>query len=67
MLIGDEPQKKLSVGGRILSWHDRLVMQAYGFSDSDAILEKLLTLNLELSEKEKQDESVISPWAPQER
>jgi len=28
-------------------------MQAYGFSDSDDILEKLLTLNLELAEKEK--------------
>ncbi|MBE9178160.1 class I SAM-dependent DNA methyltransferase [Oculatella sp. LEGE 06141] len=44
---------------------DRLVMQAYGFSDSDDILEKLLALNLELAEKEKRGESVIGPWAPQ--
>ncbi len=44
---------------------DRLVMQAYGFSDSDDILEKLLALNLELAEKEKRGEPVVGPWAPQ--
>lgn len=32
---------------------DKLVMQAYDFNDSDVILEKLLTLNLELAEQEK--------------
>jgi len=39
-------------------------MQAYGFNDSDDILEKLLTLNLELAEKEKRGEPVVGPWAP---
>lgn len=43
---------------------DRLVMQAYGFQDTDDILGKLLTLNLELAKKEKQGNSIIGPWAP---
>jgi type II restriction/modification system DNA methylase subunit YeeA len=43
---------------------DALVMQAYGFKAKDDILEKLLTLNLELSQKEKQGEPIVGPWAP---
>ncbi|MEA5579719.1 DNA methyltransferase [Nodularia harveyana UHCC-0300] len=43
---------------------DKLVMQAYIFKIKDDILEKLLTLNLELAEKEKQGEIVIGPWSP---
>ncbi|MGB3640900.1 MAG: DNA methyltransferase [Rivularia sp. (in: cyanobacteria)] len=43
---------------------DRLVMQAYDFKDSDDTLEKLLELNLELAEKEKQGEAIIGSWAP---
>ncbi|MDP5339036.1 MAG: N-6 DNA methylase, partial [Nodularia sp. (in: cyanobacteria)] len=43
---------------------DKLVMQAYNFKTNDDILEKLLTLNLELAEKEKQGETVIGPWTP---
>jgi SAM-dependent methyltransferase len=43
---------------------DQLVMQAYGFSSGDDILEKLLALNLELAEKEKRGESVIGAWSP---
>ncbi|MEA5515916.1 DNA methyltransferase [Nodularia sp. UHCC 0506] len=43
---------------------DKLVMQAYNFKTKDDILEKLLTLNLELAEKEKQGETVIGPWTP---
>ena len=43
---------------------DQLVMQAYGFSPEDDILEKLLALNLELAEKEKRGESVIGAWSP---
>ncbi|WP_414542490.1 DNA methyltransferase [Nostoc sp. CCY0012] len=43
---------------------DKLVMQAYKFKSNDDILEKLLTLNLELAEKEKQGETVIGPWSP---
>lgn len=43
---------------------DKLVMQAYGFNDSDDILEKLLALNLELAAKEKRGEPVVGPWAP---
>ncbi|MBD2069538.1 hypothetical protein H6F93_18750 [Leptolyngbya sp. FACHB-671] len=50
--------------GEAQVFFDRLVMQAYGFNDSDDILEKLLTLNLELAEKEKQGEPVVGSWAP---
>jgi hypothetical protein len=28
------------------------------------LLEKLLTLNLELAEKEKRGEAIVGPWAP---
>ena len=34
------------------------------FNESDDILEKLLTLNIELAEKEKRGEAIVSPWAP---
>ncbi|MCA2723452.1 MAG: class I SAM-dependent DNA methyltransferase [Microcystis sp. M048S1] len=43
---------------------DKLVMEAYHFQADDDILEKLLTLNLELAEKEKRGETVIGPWSP---
>jgi hypothetical protein len=43
---------------------DQLVMQAYGFSPDDDILERLLTLNLELAEKEKLGGSVVGAWVP---
>jgi type II restriction/modification system DNA methylase subunit YeeA len=43
---------------------DNLVLQAYGFKSDDDLLEKLLTLNLELAEKEKQGETIVGPWAP---
>jgi hypothetical protein len=43
---------------------DQLVLQAYGFNSDDDLLEKLLTLNLELAEKEKRGETVVGPWAP---
>ena len=43
---------------------DALVLQAYRFNPNDDLLEKLLTLNLELAAKEKQGEAVIGPWAP---
>lgn len=42
---------------------DQLVMQAYGFSPDDDILERLLALNLELAEKEKRGEPVVGAWA----
>jgi hypothetical protein len=41
-------------------------MQAYGFSPDDDILERLLALNLELAQKEKQGEPVVGSWAPQQ-
>jgi hypothetical protein len=40
---------------------DKLVMQAYQFQADDDILVKLLELNFELAEKEKQGEKVIGP------
>jgi len=43
---------------------DRQVMQAYGFTDSDDILAKVLELNLELAKKEKRRESVGGPCVP---
>lgn len=42
---------------------DKLVMEAYEFNRKDDILEKLLTLNKELAEKEKQGIKIIVPWA----
>lgn len=43
---------------------DTEVLKAYGFKADDDLLERLLTLNLELAEKEKRGEAVIGPWAP---
>lgn len=43
---------------------DKLVMQAYQFKSNEDILTKLLTLNLELAEKEKQSETVIGLESP---
>jgi hypothetical protein len=43
---------------------DVVVLQAYGFSPDDDLLEKLLALNLELAEKEKNGEAVVGPWDP---
>lgn len=57
----DEPTSQLY---KLHEQLDNLVMQAYSFNSSDDILEKLLELNLELAEKQKQGESVIGPWAP---
>jgi hypothetical protein len=45
---------------------DRLVMQAYGFKPDDDLLEKLLTLNLELAEKEKRGDAIVGCWAPEQ-
>ena len=44
---------------------DRLVMQAYSFNPGDDLLEKLLTLNLELAAKEKSGEAIVGCWAPE--
>ena len=43
---------------------DKLIMDAYKFKPEDDILEKLLTLNLELAEKEKQGIKIIGPCSP---
>lgn len=45
---------------------DKLVLQAYGFTAKDDLLEKLLNLNLELAEKEKNGVAIVGPWAPGE-
>jgi hypothetical protein len=39
-------------------------MQAYNFKTGDDLLEKRLTLNLELVDKEQQDEAIVDSWAP---
>lgn len=56
----DEPTSQLY---KLHSQLDQLVIQAYGFNPKDGILEKLLELNQELAEKEKQGEPVVGPWA----
>lgn len=43
---------------------DRQCNAAYGFIDSDNILDQLLALNLELAETEKQGEPIVGPAAP---
>ena len=43
---------------------DKLVMQTYNFQPNDDILEKLLTLNLQLAEKEKQGEPITGVENP---
>jgi hypothetical protein len=45
---------------------DKLVLQAYSFKPNDDLLEKLLNLNLELAEKEKNGVAIVGPWAPGE-
>ncbi|NJN72164.1 MAG: class I SAM-dependent DNA methyltransferase [Limnothrix sp. RL_2_0] len=56
----DEPASQLYKLHKKL---DALVLKAYDFKKDDDILEKLLHLNLELAEKEKQGEKIIGPWA----
>jgi SAM-dependent methyltransferase len=56
-----EPSSQLA---KLHSKLDELVMQAYGFTNQDDILEKLLELNLDLAEKENRGESIVGPWAP---
>ena len=43
---------------------NRLVLEAYGFSADDDILAKLLELNLELAERDKQGEAVVGARLP---
>ncbi|WP_019507403.1 DNA methyltransferase [Pleurocapsa sp. PCC 7319] len=45
---------------------DKLVLQAYNFKANDDILVKLLALNFELAEKEKQGEKVIGAESPEQ-
>ena len=56
-----EPTSQLS---KLHAKLDALVLQAYGFNPGDDLLTKLLELNQELAEKEKQGETVVGPWAP---
>ncbi|PAX54169.1 DNA methyltransferase [Brunnivagina elsteri] len=56
-----EPSSKLY---KLHAELDKLAMRAYGFKESDDILEKLLELNLELAEKEKRGESIVGCWEP---
>ncbi|MBD2115260.1 MULTISPECIES: DNA methyltransferase [Cyanophyceae] len=43
---------------------DALVLQAYGFSQADDLLARLLELNLTLADREQAGEPVVGPWAP---
>jgi hypothetical protein len=57
----DEPSSQLY---KLHAKLNQLVMQAYGFSPDDDILERLLALNLELAQKEKRVKPVVGSWAP---
>lgn len=57
----DEPASQLY---KLHKQLDALVLEAYGFAPTDDLLEKLLALNLELAEKEKNGEPVVGPWDP---
>jgi hypothetical protein len=57
----DEPTSQLY---KLHQQLDKLVMQAYGFNVNDDILEKLLMLNLELAEKEKQGIYIVGACSP---
>lgn len=57
----DEPNRQLY---KLPKQLDALVLQAYGFSPDDNLLEKLLALNLALAEKEENGEAVVGPWDP---
>ena len=57
----DEPASQLY---KLHKQLDALVLDAYGFSPDDDLLEKLLNLNLELAAKEEVGEPVIGPWDP---
>jgi SAM-dependent methyltransferase len=57
----NEPSSQLY---RLHQQLDKLVMTAYNFQANDDILEKLLILNLELAEKEKQGIKIIGPSSP---
>ncbi|BAU13564.1 DNA modification methyltransferase related protein [Leptolyngbya sp. NIES-3755] len=56
-----EPSSRLCKLHQLL---DKLVLQAYQFTPNDQLLDRLLTLNLELAEKEKNGEPVIGASAP---
>ncbi|GAP95041.1 DNA methyltransferase [Leptolyngbya sp. NIES-2104] len=56
-----EPSSRLS---KLHQQLDKLVLQAYGFKPTDNLLDRLLTLNLELARKEKNGETVIGASAP---
>lgn len=57
----NEPSSKLY---QLHQQLDNLVMDAYKFKPEDDILEKLLRLNQELAEKEKQGIKIIGPYSP---
>ena len=54
----DEPASQLY---KLHNHLNNLVAEAYGFNDSDDILERLLEMNLELADKEKRGEAVAGP------
>ncbi|WP_353932825.1 DNA methyltransferase [Okeanomitos corallinicola TIOX110] len=57
----NEPSSKLY---QLHQQLDKLVMAAYKIQSENDILEKLLTLNSELAEKEKQGIEIIGPYPP---
>lgn len=54
----DEPASQLH---KLHNHLNDIVAEAYGFNDSDDILERLLERNLELADKEKRGEAVAGP------
>ncbi|MEL4895190.1 DNA methyltransferase [Crocosphaera sp. Alani8] len=58
----NEPSSKLH---QLHQQLDNAVMEAYQFNPDNDILERLLTLNLALAEKENKGKSIIGCWCPQ--
>jgi len=60
----DEPTSQLY---KLHKQLDKLTLQAYGFSETDDILEQLLNLNQKLANQEKAGNAIVGPWDPTQK
>jgi hypothetical protein len=69
-ILAKSPHCKVKIGSpehHVAQRHNALndrTFKAYGDRPTDDLLDVLLALNLELAEKEKHREPIVSPWAP---
>jgi hypothetical protein len=57
----DEPTSQLA---KLHKQLDQLTLQAYGFSDTNDLLEQLLNLNHHLAAQEQAGTAIVGPWDP---